>query len=139
MFLITVAFRHDTLKLQDEGVLISIAEAAIGNMIKNPLTYYKSVEEFIKPMSQLEAGLHFNISTIDTDCQSLKNALIYEETSNTATVVRIRRIANNFVKIDFACESCIPFRVNSQAHQDHFIINNLIGSRKESELLRTII
>ena len=118
MFLITISFRHEEKDLFEIEKLEVIADGVIEGMKKCQPGYYKRIEKFIKPMNQLEAGLHISLSNLSLDYDLLKNLFCEGKETGKYKVVRARFIAKNFVKLDFICDDCLPFRVNSDTSQE---------------------
>ena len=117
MFQITIAFRCENGKFCDKDGLVAIAEGVIYNMRKNPMGYYKAVKEYVRPMTQREAGLHFNIDNCGTDTSKLKSIFLITKKIDDGFCYRIRFIAENFWKLDFVCRDAFPFRINSDMDQ----------------------
>ena len=120
--MITIALRHENQVLDDVQGLEKIASVIIENMKKDHINFFAKIKSYVRPMNQLEAGLHLNISDCRADTDSLMKIFGSNTDSTKHKVSRIRFIARNFVKLDFICENCLPFRVNSDDHQDSKII-----------------
>ena len=124
MFMITIAFRHDDEELIDIADLEKVASGIICRMKENPAKYYRTIEKYSKPMTQLEAGIHLNVTNCEMSLPSLVACFDTTESEATHRIVRARMIAKNFIKMDFLCEEGTPFRVNSNACQDTGILKS---------------
>ena len=118
MFQVTISFRCNDEKLRDEKGMIIIAGSIIYNMRSNLSNFYRKIEEFVRPMTQREAGLHLNLDKCGTDLEELASIFGTDENCHKDTCTRIRYIADNFWKLDFICINASPFRICSETSQD---------------------
>ena len=125
MFLITIAIRHEEYALDNIQYFEKLASAIITNMKTDRTRFYRKIEAFVRPMNQLEAGLHLNISNCKFDEKSLDEVFNVGVGSDKYKVSRIRFIARNFIKMDFICNNCLPFRINTDDQQNDNILNAL--------------
>ena len=139
MFDVIFSFRckeRDNISAEDCFKAIDLILAGVER--KNT-TYLHMIDDAIRPMCQLTAGLHLNIEELVAD-----NQLWYEffgkqtDTYKTREVKWIKRIDNNFIKICLSMKGTIIFLPVTK-YKVYFRSNTISGCKqhKLANLLKT--
>ena len=103
MYGLTFAFRsHAEAKLRVEDCIIA-ANHILKGAKQDRMRYLCNIDEFIRPMVQLPAGLHCNIEKLDCDSSTWVDYFKYDDDMNTAKRMphKTKTITEYFIKVTF--------------------------------------